>query len=453
MWVDEGALKEVLMTDSGVFRSLLGFGTGTGVIKGVHIMNDLAQCVLGGAPEGAGDLLCRVIRGDKIEGGEDNSDALLREDITVGSDYRRAFPETLGTPEVTRLRDGVGALLSFDGGMYKAGDQMASGLATHLSLLGFDGFRRFGVGRYLSQVIGDAGQSRIGELFSTPTDPHTRAMAPLMIDQRLKDTHPPALHAQSLSAFDRSLGTALTTLISQPLTKPNLLRMFMLAASLGICLKLLGVGAPGGRPTTLATSADDVGPGRLLRQEAVQSFRRGLNNLNAAITEAAVSHPVWPQVLSPQQRQGRSSFESELDPEKVIAAARRSSDAIYWPDSFAIALGRKAGCVMPKRDHAGWGKHLVLTGDLIEALVLMFVPHGSEPIAWPELWDRIRDDLGLVIGADDFGDPHLLRAAGVLHVNAEDLAKNSDNMLAMAIRRGVARRLPDSGAEAGGALQ
>ncbi len=453
MWADEAILRDLLMAEGGVFRGVVGFGTGTTVIKGVHVMNDLAQCVLGGAPAGEGDLLCRVIREDKIEGGEDNSDARLRADAALGPAYSRAFPETLGAREITQLRAGIGALLSFDGGMYRAGDRMASGLATHRALLGFEGFRRFGVGRYLARVIGDAGRARLGDLFESPTDPLTRALAPLMVEEALRETQPPSTQASSLSEFDICLGAALTTLISQPLTKPTLLRLFLLASSLGICLKLLGVGAPGGRPTALATSAEDVGPGRLLRQEAVQSFRRGIERLDAEIARRASAHPAWKQVLLTKPRRGAPGFDAGSPPEEVIAAARRSADSIYWPDTFAIALGRKAGCVMPKRDQAGWGKHLVLTGDVVEALILMFVPPGCPAEPWPNLWDRVRTELGLVIGADDFGDPQVLRSTGVLHVSAEDLAKNSDNVLAMAIRRGVARRLPDSGAEAGGALQ
>lgn len=453
MWADEKVLEEILMGDGGVFGAVMGFGTGSGSIKGVHIMNDLAQCVLGGAPSGGGDLLCCVIREEKVDGGEDNRDQRLRSDPLMGPGYQRAFPETLSPADTSRIRRAAGALLSFDGGMYRAGTRMASGLATHRSLLGFEGFRRFGVGRYLQRVVGEEGQKRLRGLFESPSDPLSRALAPLMADDELRDTNPAPGQPASLTEFDASLGAALTTLLGQPLTKPALLRMFMLAASLGICLKMLGAGAADGRPVALATSADDSGPGRLLRQEAVQAFNRGLTRLDATIADRLAEHPAWGTVSLSKPRRGGRGFETAGGPTDVIGDARRMADGIYWPDTFAIALGRKAGCVMPKRDQAGWGKHLVLTADLVEALVLMFVPQGSPAESWPRLWERIRSDLGLIIGADDYLDPQLLRSSGVLHVSAEELSKNSDNILAMAIRRGVARRLPDSGAEAGGELQ
>ena len=455
MWADETALRDLLMGDAGVFEQVMGFGTGTTVIKGVHVMNDLAQCVLGGAPSHGGDLLCGVIREDKAEHGEDNSDARLRADLRFGEAYQRAFPADLPPGEITRLRTAAAALLSFDGGMYRAGTRMASGLATHRDLLGFEGFRRFGVGHYLEQVLGETGRERLRTLFESPTDPLTRALAPLLLEAPLRDTQPGRGPTSELSPFDRSLGGALNTLLSQPLTKPALLRLFLLAASLGICLKLLGAGLPDGRPIALATCADDVGPGRLLRQEAVQAFNRGLVRLDARIAGALAERAGWSAMLLAKKPRSARGFDTDGAPAAVVAAARvhSFSDRVYWPDTFAIALGRKAGCVLPKRDQAGWGKHLVLTGDLIEALVLMFVPPGEPPEAWPLLWERVREELGLVIGANDYEDPQLLRASGVLQVNAEDLAKNSDNVLAAAIRRGVARRLPDSGAEAGGTIQ
>ena len=49
-------------------------------------------------------------------------------------------------------------------------------------------------------------------------------------------------------------------------------------------------------------------------------------------------------------------------------------------------------------------------------------------------------------------DTHLLEQYGVLHVEYEELARNSEKLLDHCTRRGVARRLPDSGAEAAGQL-
>jgi hypothetical protein len=455
MWADEEELRELLMGKDGAFARVMGFGTGTTVIKGVHVMNDLAQCVLGGAPAHGGDLLCAVIREDKVDGGEDNSDARLRADQRFGEAYARAFPASLSPGQVSSIRAGLTAVLGYDGGMYRAGTSMASGLATHRTLLGAEGFRRFGVGRYLERALGPAGRERLRAMFDAPTDPLSRALAPLLLDEPLRDGHPPSGLQLPATPFDASLGAALTTLLTQPLTKPVLLRLFLLAASLGICLKLLGAGSDDGRPTALATSADDTGPGRYLRQEAVQAFNRGLARLDVRLAAVSADLPGWRSAILPAPRSGARGFETDGAPSRVIAEARAHAfkDRVYWPDTFAIALGRKAGCVMPKKDQAGWGKHLVLTGELVEALVLMFVPPDQPPSPWTELWERIRDELGLVVGANAYEDLQRLRAAGVLQTSLEDLTKSGDNVLSMAIRRGVARRLPDSGAEAGGAIQ
>jgi hypothetical protein len=43
-----------------------------------------------------------------------------------------------------------------------------------------------------------------------------------------------------------------------------------------------------------------------------------------------------------------------------------------------------------------------------------------------------------------------LEEAGVLNVSLEDLSSNAELILDQGVRRGVVRRLPDSGAEVGG---
>ena len=58
-------LRSLLASDKdhiGVFEQLLGFRTGSaGSYKPAHLMNDLAQTVLG-EPADEGDFLCHVVR-------------------------------------------------------------------------------------------------------------------------------------------------------------------------------------------------------------------------------------------------------------------------------------------------------------------------------------------------------------------------------------------------------
>jgi hypothetical protein len=455
MWVDDDRLLDLLQDRDGfgAFTRTLGFATGTTVIKGVHIMNDLAQTALGGCPSHDGDLLAATIREDKREG-EDNSDEALRASPKLGAAYARAFPEDMPPYVRTCLRTAIAGLVNFDGGMYKAGDRMASGLVTHRSLLGAEGFRRFGVGRYLFGILGEVGQTRLQQIYSSPTDPYSRALAPLMWDAPLRESERSWVEVPT-SAFDAALGAALTTLLEHPIAKPHLLRLFLHASTLGLILKVLGIGKPGGRPAILATSAEDDSKPALLREEAVQSVRHGLAALDASLAETLGRDDRLRSVSKPKPK--GFAIEVAGDPASLISYARRSafqsSKQVYWPDRFVFSLGKKAGCILPKDDRAGWGKRIALTSDLVEALILMFVPPGAPPERWGNLWAKIGDELGLMIGADTYTDANRLRSAGVMHVLADQLERNQSNLLTLAVRRGVARHLPDRGAEAGGELQ
>lgn len=115
------------------------------------------------------------------------------------------------------------------------------------------------------------------------------------------------------------------------------------------------------------------------------------------------------------------------------------------------ALGRKAGLIMPLKDHGGWGKHLCLSADTLEALVLMYVVDGQR-MPWKELWKRVTDELGLLIGVGEDEDRRQLREAGVLQLRSSELEKCAANALHIAIERGLARRLPDEGAEVSGRI-
>ena len=424
-------------------------------------MNDLAQTVLGGAPSHGGDFLCRVIRHDHDEGHEDNSESAMRHDPEVSEAFQRAFPEGLGRRRIDHIREAARLLLNFDKCVYQPKGRMASAVATHQSLLGFEGFRRFAIGEYLAQVLDEAGRARIRDLYLSDDDPVSRALSPLFVPAELHDTHPKR-PTPRLTAFDSALGSRLTGLLSQPLSKPLLLRFLALGATLGIVLKTAGSGRENGRPSVLALPGS--GP---LRQQAVQSLNAGFEALYEALARLLPTHaaarelweaPVGDDTAALEVSGGDLSAASRA----IVEALRehggsRKTDRgvadVYLPDTFAIFLGRQIGCVQPKRDQAGWGRFLVLTPELLEVLVLMFVPPDAPPLLWPNLWRQIRDELGIIIGANAHSDSHELDAVGVLHVSLEELAENSNKHLATAVRRGVARRLPDSGAEAGGRLE
>lgn len=456
-------LRTLLMgTDElGVFERVIGFRAATGVIRSVHIMNDLAQCTLGGAPEHGGDYLCQIIRPDEDDG--ENSEEVLRKSARFGPAFSSAFPSDLGTRRIDALRRAAATVLNFDRGVYKSGDRMASPLATHRDLLGFEGFRRFQVGRYLQHVLGDEGSRLIRGLYLDDRDPLTRAFRPLLLPGKLVDTHSPR-PLPPRTRFDEALGRGLRTLLSQRLTKPALLRALALASSMGVVLKILGCGRTDGVPVVLALAAErEAVSARDLREGAVTSLRRCVAELDRACARGLAADPGLPPLLS-GERQSAASIDVKPDQPvaemcaELIAGARshgarsRTGDdegkAIYWPDRFALRLGRQVGIILPRDDRAGWGKFFALTPEHVEVLTLMYVPPGErEP--WREFWRSVREDLGLFVGANAPAETVALREAGVPHIGVESLASNANELLAQACRHAVARRLPDSGAEVG----
>jgi hypothetical protein len=160
--MNAAAARRVLMGDSenpSIFELALGFRTSTKVLKAVHVMNDLAQVLLGGAPEHGGDFLARVIRADHED--EGNSDRDLRTRKDFGARFGWAFPPQLGAGKTAALRQAAKMVLNFDGGVYEPGTAMASALATHKALLGFEQFRRFQIGPYLARILTEDGKSRL----------------------------------------------------------------------------------------------------------------------------------------------------------------------------------------------------------------------------------------------------------------------------------------------------
>jgi hypothetical protein len=459
--VNVEAVKRVLMADEstlGVFEQAIGFRPATGSYKPVHLMNDLAQSVLGGAPSHGGDFLAHVTRAHvaKDDDKEDNSERAMRAHDRFGSAFNRAFPQALGGPRIDALRRAAHEVLSFDAGVYAPGTSMCSPLAPHRDLLGFEGFRRFGVGRLLADVLPKEGAEKLRSLFESDRDPITRALRPIVLRAPLVEKQKPR-EPVTRSAFDVSLGKGLTSLLSQQLTKSYTLRAVALGGSLGVVLKVLGAGRPNGRPALLALANSDEKSGRPLREPAVVSFRRGIEALDARVAALMPAHPNAGDLLKPPEAKQPSlevSNERKLNALAfvVLSAAREHADDfdIYLPDTFIARFGPRVGCVLPK-GRSRWGRHFALTPELVEVLVLMLLGRG-ETATWSSFWTRVAAEFGVHIGANPSKDVEALAAIGVDNVSPEDLIENSEALLSLAVRRGVARRLPDGEAEVGGEL-
>lgn len=463
-------LRQVLMgtkEQPGVFAQATGFKTGTGGIKGVHIMNDVAQTVLGGRPAHKGDFLVRVVRQNHVA--EHNDDQSMRAHPQLGEAYRNAFPDSLGEAHIYALRQALETAVTFDDGIYAPSTGMASGLVAHRDLLGEEGYRRFGLGPFLTRLLGAVGVDQLRALFEDPSDPMTRLLAPLCMDSEWKSAEPLSDGlftvggvTEPLTLFESSLSLRLQMLLRQPLSKLTRMRFLLLGISLGLVLRLLGQGRPGGRPVVLASVPLPGELARPAREEAIQAFSSGLTLHRRVLAQHLLVHPKAEQLFSRSLgREPRSlGFVAHDTPlaraEAVLEAAWEHSwgkdeGNMYWPEEFMVALGRKAGLVMPLRDHGGWGKHLCLTPDALEALILMFIPVG-QTISWKSLWEQISGELGLIIGVGEDADRARLREAGMLQLRSQALEQCASNALAIALERGLARRLPDEGAEVSGSL-
>jgi hypothetical protein len=260
--------------------------------------------------------------------------------------------------------------------------------------------------------------------------------------------------------------------LGQPLAKPTLLRYFALGASIGVVLKVFGAGAESGRPILLALAAEKTQGARPLRSEAVQSLqvaRERLMDRLAVELQEDLGHGIKIRPSRPREGdpievsgtgqraarallealadRGRRAEHDESHEDESAEGESPKAKIAWWPDRFAIHLGRRAGCVWPLADRAGWSSHIVLSPELVEVLTLTEVASGSTPVAWTTFWRNIRTDLGLVVGASPNSDADALRALGVPHLSLQQLRDNAAKLLGFAERRGAARRLPDGGAE------
>jgi hypothetical protein len=187
-----------------------------------------------------------------------------------------------------------------------------------------------------------------------------------------------------------------------------------------------------------------------------------MQRLQSALAAELSSDPRFPALLSVDRPVKLLPYFKVDDPSatEVLRAARdefssESADTkgVYWPETALTAVGRRAGFVEPQSDNGGWPKRLVLAPDHIEALILMFSSPDSKALGWSDFWGLVAENLGLRVGANLSRDAHDLRQAGLNQVNPVALSVNAEQLLAIAVTRGVARRLPDSGAEVGGGLQ
>jgi hypothetical protein len=440
---------------------VVGFGAATSGLKNVHFMNDLAQSVVGGLPADGGDLLCRVIREGIGREDEDNSEGSLRSDRRFAVAFGRAYPASLGSAQVRRLRLGARALLNVDLGMYLPGSQMASSVATNEALLGAEGFRRFRMGAYLASILDEEARGRLAALYRSDSDPVSRALRPLFQPGPLtSEREGSGPTARKLTSFDKDLGRALGQVLRQPLSKPALLRAFALGSCLGFILKVFGAGRAEGRPLLLALTAEQEGGPRPLREKAVVSLRRGAADLDRQLAKVIATSKdaksLWREAKAAEAAVEVSDGDSEEMAAALLDGLRRlrtdedgDGNRIYWPQESILSLGRRAGLILPRFTKAGWGAYLALSPEVVEVLSLMLLPWG-ERREWRDFWATVRDRLGILVGACDDDDMRHLNAAGVLNVSLEDLSNNADLILDQAVRRGVARRLPDSGAEVGG---
>lgn len=461
-YIDAEGVARALMGGEapGVLERVIGFRVATTRIAPAHIMNDLAQSIFGGYPSHRGDLLCRIIRPDKVEpNGEDNRDETLRADERFGARYREAFPARMGAAQIRALREGIGAVLNFDGAMFRAGDSMASPTATHWSLLGKEGFRRFKVGQYISDLVGDEGRGYVRALYEQRRDPVSRMLAPLIYDCGL-EPQPQERVSLPRTPFDEALSRGLSNLLRQPLSKPVLLRYLALGSSLGIILRFYGLGREGGRPLLLALPSEAPDNKRRLRDQAVICLDRGLDAFNGALAEALSVDEAWGALCQdPVDKDARPALEipaagDHREAARAAIKAMRSHKGtqVYWPEGFFNALGKKIGAIGPKNNNAGWKKYLTLTPELLEVLILMFIDPGGAPMPWRALWQQITEELGVIVGVNRDAERELLEGHQMMFADLNQLEENSEVFLAQAIARGVARRLPDRGAEVGGAL-
>ena len=264
---------------------------------------------------------------------------------------------------------------------------------------------------------------------------------------------------RATTQFDADLGKALAQVLRQPLSKPTVLRAFALASCLGFILKVFGAGMLDGRPILLALAGDDDTRPRPLREKAVISMRRGGAELDRRLAQQIAATKdakhLWRE---PKTSEANVEVKDGTTDEMALELIERLHDfrtedddvkRMYWPQDAVMSLGRRAGIVQPRISRAGWGSYLALTPETVEVMSLMLLPWGQRA-DWRAFWAEARARLGILIGANDDEDMHLLKTANVLNVSLEDLSDNSEWILTQAVRRGVARRLPDSGAEIGG---
>lgn len=121
------------------------------------------------------------------------------------------------------------------------------------------------------------------------------------------------------------------------------------------------------------------------------------------------------------------------------------------PLGFTIELGRRAGFLSPW-SNAGRGgklrKRYTATAEFLEILVAATV-EPDDPLEFPEFLDRLRDDLGIVVGRPE--DDQIIRRNNLFErqfgatttINEEDLRRNVEEMRNLVIESGYAKAYAD----------
>jgi len=115
------------------------------------------------------------------------------------------------------------------------------------------------------------------------------------------------------------------------------------------------------------------------------------------------------------------------------------------PRTFLTGIGRKVGLIYPHFQGAAKDKRIRPSAPILEVLVRACVPE-SNPVRYDQFLEVLWRCFGLVVGGRTNGadsDAALLAAVGV-EVGPDDLASNTEDLLAHLVELGLARRYPDN---------
>lgn len=154
----------------------------------------------------------------------------------------------------------------------------------------------------------------------------------------------------------------------------------------------------------------------------------------------------------------RTAFDNYHDGgrEAIDALARTLVDEAFQgqgghPLEFNVELGRRAGFLSPWANQGRGGKlrkRYTATAEFLEILVAATV-EPDDPLEFPEFLDRLRDDLGIVVGRPE--DDQIIRHNNLFEaqfgatttISEEDLRRNVERMRNLVIESGYAKAYAD----------